>query len=115
MVVNEPESEADDGRVTVLLGASSRFTVAPGSTVLVEESEGDSYGAVIVKIVGCEAFLTFTPVGRPRKVSLGAVVCCVGDGSDTLDLSSIPEYQPAPTVVPYRSRRVVVNSVPSMW
>lgn len=108
------ERETDDGWVTLLLGASTRLTVGPGSTVLIEVTEGDAYGAVIVKIVDCEAHLTFTPPGRPRKVPLGLITCCVGDESAMLDLSSIPEYQPAPTVVPYRSRRVVVDSVPSM-
>lgn len=107
---NHPAPES----TTILLGASMRLVVTPGRMVLVEEAEGDAFGAVLVEVVGCEAILTFTPPGRPRRVPLGTIVCSLGDKSATLDLSSIPEYQPAPTVVPYRSRRVVVDDVPSM-
>lgn len=98
---NEP-----DERVTLLLGASQSITVGPGSTVLIEEGEGEAFGAVIVRIEDCYAELTFTPHGKPRKVPLGMIVCSVGDESATMDLSSIPEYQPTPNVAPYRSRRV---------
>lgn len=98
---NEP-----DDRVTLLLGASHSITVGPGSMVLVEEGDGDAFGAVIVRIEDCYVELTFTPPSKPRKVPLGMIVCSVGDESATMDLSSIPEYQPTPSVAPYRSRRV---------
>lgn len=99
--VNEPTET-----VTLLLGASQSITIGPGSMVLVEESEGEAYGAVVVRIVDCHVELTFTPVGKPRNVPLGLVVCSVGDPSATMNLSSIPEYQPTPNAAPYRSRRV---------
>ena len=99
--VSEPED-----RVTLLLGASQSITIGPGSTVLIEESDGEAFGAGIVRIDDCYAELTFTPVSKPRKVPLGMIVCSVGDESATMDLSSIPAYQPAPNVAPYRSRRV---------
>ena len=99
------ENEPDD-RVTLLLGASQSITVGPGSMVLVEEGEGNAFGAVIVRVEDCYAELTFTPPSKPRKVPLGMIVCSVGDESATMDLSSIPEYQPTPSVAPYRSRRV---------
>lgn len=99
-------AEDSDDRVTLLLGASQSITIGPGSTVLVEEGEGDAFGAVVVRIVDCYAELTFTPISKPRKVPLGMIVCSVGDGSATMDLSSIPEYQPTPNAAPYRSRRV---------
>lgn len=98
---NEP-----DERVTLLLGASQSLTVGPGSMVLVDEGEGEAFGAVIVRIEDCTAELTFTPHGKPRNIPLGMIVCSVGDESATMDLSSIPEYQPTPNVAPYRSRRV---------
>ena len=98
---NEP-----DDRVTLLLGASQSITVGPGSMVLVDEGEGEAFGAVIVQIEDCTAKLTFTPPGKPRNIPLGMIVCSVGDESATMDLSSIPEYQPTPNVAPYRSRRV---------
>lgn len=98
---NEP-----DERVTLLLGASQSITIGPGSAVLVEEEEGEAFGAVVVRIDDCYAELTFTPPSKPRKVPLGMIVCSVGDESATMDLSSISEYQPTPNVAPYRSRRV---------
>lgn len=93
-------------RVTLLLGASRSITIGPGSMVLIEESEGEAYGAVVVRVEECQVELTFTPLEKPRKVPLGMIVCSVGDESATMDLSSIPEYQPTPNVAPYRSRRV---------
>lgn len=98
---NEP-----DERVTLLLGASQSITVGPGSTVLVDDGNDEAFGAVIVCIEDCYAELTFTPPSKPRKVPLGMIVCSVGDESATMDLSSIPEYQPTPNIAPYRSRRV---------
>lgn len=103
-VVSEPEQS-----VTLHLGASHSITVGPGSMVLVEESEGEAYGAVIVRIEDCYAELTFTPPQKPRKVPLGMIVCSVGAETATMDLSSIPEYQPTPNAAPYRSRRVKVH------
>lgn len=100
-LASEPEE-----RVTLFLGASQTITIGPGSTVLVDEGEGDAFGAVVVRIEDCYAELTFTPLSKPRKVPLGMIVCSVGDESATMDLSSIPEYQPTPNVAPYRSRRV---------
>lgn len=99
------EHEPDE-QVTLILGASGSITIAPGSMVLVEEDEGEAYGAVVTRIKDCYAELTFTPRGKPRNIPLGMIVCSVGDESATMDLSSIPEYQPTPTVAPYRSRRV---------
>lgn len=93
-------------QVTLLLGASQSITVGPGSVVLIEEGEGEAFGAVIVRIQDCTVDLTFTPHGKPRNVPLGMIVCSVGDESATMDLSSIPAYQPTPNVAPYRSRRV---------
>lgn len=98
-------SEPDE-QVTLLLGASQSITIGSGSTVLVEEGEGEVFGAVVARIDDCYAELTFTPPSKPRKVPLGMIVCSVGDESATMDLSSIPEYQPTPNIAPYRSRRV---------
>lgn len=77
--------------------------------VLVRQGENDAYGAVIVKVAGCSAWLTFTPKGASRRVPLGMIICSTDAGPATLDLSSIPRYQPTPTVTPYRSRRVEAN------
>lgn len=74
--------------------------------VLVRQGENDSYGAVIVKVTGCTAWLTFVPHGAPRKVPLGMILCSTDAGPATLDLSSVPRNQPIPTVTPYRSRRI---------
>ena len=74
--------------------------------VLVRKGENDSYGAVIVKVTGCMAWLTFTPEGEERTVPLGMILCSTDTGPATLDLSSVPRFQPNPTVAPYRSRRV---------
>lgn len=90
----------------IRLGASRSITVSPGSMVLVRKGKNDSYGAVIVKVAGSTAWLTFTPQGEERTVPLGMILCSTDTGPATLDLSSVPRYQPNPTVAPYRSRRV---------
>lgn len=89
-----------------ILNGTQAVTVEPGALVLVRHGEDDSYGAVIVELRECTAALTFTPEGVPREVPLGMILCSIG-GSEgaTLDLSSIPEYQPNPTRTPRRSRR----------
>lgn len=92
--------------VIIRHGASKSITVAPGTMVLVRYRERQSYGAVIARITGCHAHLTFTPRDKPRKVPLGMVLAAVGAGDAMLDLSSVPRYQPHPTVAPRRSRRV---------
>ena len=102
-MAQEVESEE---RVTLLLGASQSITVGPGSVVLIEESEGEAFGAVIERIQGCTVELTFIPPGKPRNVPLGMIACSAGDEPVTIDLSSVPAYQPAPNIAPYRSRRV---------
>lgn len=100
------EENLPEGHVTLFLGASQSIIIGPGSTVLVEEAEGEAFGAVVVRVVDCSAELTFTPVGKPRVVPLGMIACSLSDVSDNMDVSSIPEYQPTPNVAPYRSRRV---------
>ena len=87
------------GRVSLLLGADQSISIGPGDMILVEETEGDAYGAVLVKVDGCWAELTFTPPGRPRRVPLGVIVCSISKKSDNIELSSIPDYQPAPTIL----------------
>lgn len=105
----QEEGQPTDGCATLLLGADASITVFPGSTILVQLPNNDTYGAVLVWADETTAELTFTPEGKPRKVPLGLVVCAVGDGSATIDLSSIPEYQPTPNTTPRRSRRVKAN------
>ena len=102
------QGKKSEQKVTLFLGASHSITVGPGSMVLVEEAEGDAFGAVIVCITECYVELTFTPPAKPRKVPLGMIVCAVGDETVIIDLSSVPKYQPAPNAAPYRSRRVKV-------
>lgn len=92
-------------RRTIRLGASRSITVEPGSMVLVRMEENDAYGAVIAKIAGCTAWLTFTPVGAPRVVPLGMILCSVDAGPAMLDPSSVPRHQPLPNRTPRRSRR----------
>ena len=93
------------GSRRILIGTQS-VLVEPGTLVLVRYGEAESYGAVIADLDECTASLTFTPEGMPREVPLGMILCSVnGSGGATLDLSSIPEYQPPPTRTPRRSRR----------
>lgn len=98
--------QSDNPSWEIRLGASRSITVRPGSMVIIRKGENDAYGAVIVKIAGCTAWLTFTPEGEERVIPLGMILCSTDAGPATLDLSSVPRYQPNPTVTPYRSRRV---------
>lgn len=99
--------EASGESVCLLLGSTQRILVRSGSMVLIRSGERESYGAVIVSIKGNWVHLTFTPRGAARKVPLGTVIASVGEGADTLDLSSVPRFQPDPTSAP-RRRRVQV-------
>lgn len=92
------------GFITVRMGASRSVTVGPGSLVIIQGAP--PYGAVIRRISGPYAELTFTPEGRERRVPLGLVTCSAKQTTATVDLSSVPRIQPAPTNTPQRSRRV---------
>ena len=104
----EPESR------TIRLGASRSITVGPGSMVLVRQGENESFGAVITFVGECHAELTFTPPGAPRTVPLGMILCSVDSGTDILDLSSIPPYQPLPNRTPRKKRRRAEADVQGM-
>lgn len=98
-VDTEPE-----GWVTLRLGASRSISLGPGSLVIVQDTP--PYGAVIRRVRGAFADLTFTPEGRPRRVPLGLVTCSSNKATATVDPSSVPRFQPTPTNAPQRSRRV---------
>ena len=92
-------------RRSILIGTQA-VVIEPGTLVLVRSTDGDSYGAVIVDFDECTANLTFTPHGAPRRIPLGMILCTTGGSRGaTLDLSSIPEYQPTPDRTPRRRRR----------
>lgn len=111
-----PSQTAERQRRVIRFGASRSITVEPGSMVLVRQTgqpharngEG-AYGAVIAKIAGCSAWLTFTPVGCPRVVPLGMILCSVDPGPAMLDPSSVPRHQPKPQRVPQRRRRAAAD------
>lgn len=89
-------------KVRLRLGASRHIDIEPGSMVLVRDGE-DTYGAMVRKIVGVTAHLTFTPEGRPEDVPLGLIVCAVAKPA-TMNLSSVPRYQPEPSATPRRRK-----------
>lgn len=101
----EPRQGGAAARVRVRLGASRFIDIAPGAMVLVRHGDNDSFGAMVAKVERTSALLTFTPVHMPRRVPLGLILCAVGAGDATVDMSSVPRYQPEPTVVARRSRK----------
>lgn len=88
----------------VMLGASRFIEISKGAMVLVRIGDDPPFGAMVAKVEQTSALLTFTPPGAPRRVPLGCVLCSVGAGDATVDLSSVPRYQPQPTVIPRRRR-----------
>lgn len=96
------------GTVTTLtldLGGERR-TLTVGTVVLVRKADKDCYGAVIRRISGVTIHLTFTPHGEPRKVPAGMIIATIGSKTSpaTLDLPSIPRYQPPASVAPRRRK-----------
>lgn len=102
MATDAPPREGEV--VTLLTGASRHITITSGSMVLIRSGDRECFGAIVRKIKGNYAQLTFTPRTAPREVPLGLILSSVGDEPATLDLSSIPRYQPEPTVTPRRRR-----------
>lgn len=94
----KPESP----EVVLTLGAKTApMKIGQGSMVLVRSGERESFGAMVEQIEGLYAHLTFTPRRAPRKVPLGCILSSVGE-SASMDMSSVPRYQPDPTVAPRR-------------
>lgn len=93
--------------LTITLGPVHTITVRVGAMVLVRSQERDCYGAVVQRIEGMHVNLTFTPRGERRRVLAGEILSAFNDQPATLDLSSVPQYQPDPQVTPRRRRAKV--------
>lgn len=97
---------ADDTR-TIRLGASRSITVGRGSVVMVRWGGTGSYAAVVRKVAGATAWLTFTPRHAPRCVPLGMILCSANHKPAIVDVSSVPRHQPEPSEKPRRRRATV--------
>ena len=87
--------------VVLRLGATRSITISVGTLVLVRDGANDSYGAVVSSLDGACARLTFTPEGKPRRVPMGKILGTASARKGaTIDPSSVPRYQPEPTVIP---------------
>lgn len=91
-------------RAVLRLGASRSLTISVGAVVLVRDGEQDSFGAVVSSLDGGCVRLTFTPVGKPRRVPMGMILSTVSSKTEVLDPKSAPRFQPSPTAVPRRRR-----------
>ena len=95
---------AQEGKVAIRVGATRSIEVGVGSMVLVREGANNAYGAVIRRITGASAALTFTPKDMPRSVPLGMILCAADSTPATIDPSSVPRYQPEPSEKPRRRK-----------